>query len=53
MTREDAINIFKEQFCGFDLYCELHRDGLCITKDCEIWWALKALEQYKGETWNK
>ena len=48
MTKEDAINIFNEQFCGLELYCELHKDGLCITEDCEIWWALKALEQYKG-----
>lgn len=50
MTKEDAINIFNEQFCGLELYCELHADGLCITENCEIWWALKALEQYKGET---
>lgn len=48
MTKEDAINIFKEQFCGLDVYCEIHQDGLCLTEDCEIWWAIKALEQYRG-----
>ena len=49
MTKEDAINIFKEQFCGLEVYCEIHRDGLCLTDDCEIWWAIKALEQYKAD----
>lgn len=48
MTAEDAINVFKEQFCGLDAYCEIHQHGLCLTEDCEIWWAIKALEQYKG-----
>lgn len=48
MTKEDAINIFKEQFCGIDVYCEIHQYGLCLTEECEIWWAIKALERYKG-----
>ena len=45
MTAEDAINVFKEQFCGLDAYCEIHRDGLCLTDGREVWWAIKALEQ--------
>ena len=45
MTAEDAINVFKEQFCGLEAYCEIHRDGLCLTDGCEVWWAIKALEQ--------
>lgn len=49
MTKEDAINIFKEQFCGIDVYCEIHQYGLCLTDECEIWWANKALEQYKAD----
>lgn len=49
MTAEDAINVFKEQFCGLDAYCEIHRDGLCLTDGCEVWWAIKALEQYKAD----
>lgn len=49
MTTEDAINVFKENFCGLDVYCEIHQHGLCLTEDCEIWWAIKALEQYKAD----
>lgn len=49
MTAEDAINVFKEQFCGLDAYCEIHRDGLCLTDGCEVWWAIKALEQCKAD----
>lgn len=49
MTKEDAINIFKESFCGFEAYCEIHQDGLCLTDNCEIWWAIKALEQCKAD----
>ena len=49
MTAEDAVNVFKEQFCGLEAYCEIHRDGLCLTDGCEVWWAIKALEQYKAD----
>lgn len=49
MTAEDAINVFKEQFCGLEAYCEIHRDGLCLTDGCEVWWAIKALEQCKAD----
>lgn len=49
MTAEDAINVFKEEFCGLEAYCEIQRDGLCITDGCEVWWAIKALEQCKAD----
>ena len=49
MTAEDAINVFKEEFCGLEAYCEIQRDGLCITDNCEVWWAIKALEQCKAD----
>lgn len=49
MTAEDAINVFKEEFCGLEAYCEIHRDGLCLTDNCEVWWAIKALEQCKAD----
>ena len=49
MTAEDAINVFKEQFCGLDAYCEIHRDGMGLTDGCEVWWAIKALNQCNAD----
>ena len=44
MTREKAIKILRETYCGNRAFCELFRVDRCRTTDCEIYHAIKALE---------
>ena len=59
MTREKAIKVLRETYCGNRVFCELFRVDRCRTTDCEIYHAIKALEVepikhgrwiYKGDT---
>ena len=43
MTREEAIKVLRETYCGNEAICELYRADLCLTTDCEIYHAIKAL----------
>lgn len=49
MTREEAIKTLRKDYCDEKFFCELHQDGLCDTEDCEIWWAINALENAKND----
>ena len=52
MTREEAIRELKADYCGNRIICELYPDQ-CNREDCEIWLAIKALEektQLSGES---
>ena len=51
MTREEAIRELKADYCGNRIICELYPDQ-CNREDCEIWWAIKALEKDTNVTNN-
>lgn len=44
MTREKAIKVLRETYCGNRAFCELFKVDRCRTTDCEIYHAIKALE---------
>ena len=44
MTNDEAIKTLREDYCGNRIICELHPDK-CNQEECEIWLAIKALEQ--------
>lgn len=48
MTREEAIRELKADYCGNRIICELYPDQ-CNREDCEIWLAIKALENAKND----
>ena len=45
MTTKEAIKSLRSEYCGNKAFCELYRVSLCRTTDCEIYHAIKALEQ--------
>lgn len=47
MTREEAIRELKADYCGNRIICELYPDQ-CNREDCEIWWAINALENVEN-----
>lgn len=48
MTREEAIRELKADYCGNRIICELYPDQ-CNREECEIWWAINALENAKND----
>ena len=48
MTREEAIRELKADYCGNRIICELYPDQ-CNREDCEIWLAIRALENAEND----
>ena len=48
MTYDEAIKTLREDYCGNRIICELYPDQ-CNREDCEIWLAIKALENAKND----